>query len=232
MKTPIQQRLQAILDQMETAAVQSGRSPQEVTLVAVSKTVDVSLINDAIEAGVTVIGENRVQELLEKEKSLLPVEKHLIGHLQTNKAANIVDSVSLIHSLDRKSLGNKLNELGKNKRRKISALIQINIGMEESKHGIEPENLFPFIDEIAGCEFVQVEGLMCIPPICEKEEARRYFAQTYELAQKAKQYVAGSEQMSFDKLSMGMSHDFQEAILEGATFVRVGSALFGERVYT
>lgn len=223
-------RLKQIQDAIAEAAAQAGRDTKEIKLVAVSKTVGVDKINEAIEAGVTIIGENRVQELLGKIDGLLPVEKHMIGHLQSNKAQMIVDKVSLIHSLDRFSLAQKLNQLGERDQRQIPVLVQLNIGKEQSKTGLLPEELFAFLHEISEFSHLQVKGLMCIPPFGSKEEARKYFAQTRELAEKAKSMKIG--EMSFDELSMGMSHDFFEAVLEGATYVRVGSAIFGERDYS
>ena len=220
-------RIKRVRDQMADAAAKAGRNVSDITLIGVTKTVDASVINEAIDAGITCIGENRVQELLGKLNDLKPVEKHMIGTLQSNKAHAIVDVVTLIHSLDRIHLAQKLQELGKKQDRKIEVLVQVNIGNEDTKSGINPQNLFGFLDEVQQLNSISVKGLMCIPPPCQAEQVRTYFDQTHELAQTA----AGRhyEGMTFDYLSMGMSHDFQEAIASGATHIRVGQAIFGSR---
>ena len=218
----ISENIQAIRQRMADAAC--GRA---VRLVAVSKTVEPARINEAIGCGIDVIGENRVQELLGKEPELLPVEKHLIGALQTNKVRKILGHVSLIHSVDRLELAQEISRLSAASGETAHILIEVNIGGEESKSGVDADSLFILLDGVFGLANISVDGLMCVPPPCSGDEARRYFSRTREML--------FSAQKRFDKLggelSMGMSGDYTEAIREGATMVRIGSAIFGNRVY-
>lgn len=223
----IRDRIHYIQDQMADAAAKAGRDLSEITLIGVTKTVEAEVINEAIDAGITCIGENRVQELLQKLDALKPVEKHLIGTLQSNKAQSIIDVVTLIHSLDRLRLAQKLHELAEKRGQCIDVLVQVNIGMEDTKSGINPQDLLGFLDELQPLSGIRVKGLMCIPPFCQLDEARAYFERTRELAQRAQ--IRHYEHMTFDVLSMGMSHDFQQAICAGATHIRVGQAIFGRR---
>lgn len=223
----MRERLAFIHEQMREASQKAGRNVADITLIGVTKTVPVEQINEAINSGLTCIGENRVQELLSKIDELEPVERHLIGSLQSNKVKAVVDEVSLIHSLDRVHLAEKLNESGLQRNKPVNVLIQVNIGHEDTKTGVLPEDFFPLLQSLQAFPMISVKGLMCIPPPCEGSEVKRYFEQTYELAQQAtkRQY----DHMQFSILSMGMSHDFMEAIECGATHIRVGRALFGER---
>ena len=224
----IYDNLSMINDRISHAVQKAGRE-DEVKLIAVSKTVDVQTVNEAIRLGVKRIGENRVQELIGKYDKLLPVEKHLIGQLQSNKVKYIAGKVTLIHSLDRMSLALELSRMAKLQAITIDALVQINIGCEYAKGGVLESDLMPFLDKLQAVEGVRVKGLMAIPPISHGDEVREYFARVYALAQAAK--ARGFASMSFDELSMGMSGDFEKAILEGATYVRIGTALFGNRIY-
>ncbi len=215
---------------LNAAIEKSGRTPQSVTLLAATKTVDVGVINHAIRSGISVIGENRVQELLSKYDDLIPVEKHLIGHLQTNKVKDVVGKVSLIHSVDSLKLAsaiqNRAEKLGICQR----VLLEVNIGGEESKSGLAPEEVLPTLTEIDRLPNIRVCGLMAIPPICNApEENRKYFSKMRQMF-----LDIGTKKMdnsNMEILSMGMSDDFAVAVEEGATMVRVGTALFGKRNY-
>ncbi len=220
-----------ISEEIEKAAFKAGKNKNEINLLAATKTVDVDRINYLIKCGVKFIGENRVQELLLKydDYDLSSCDLHFIGKLQTNKIKYIVDRVSCIHSIDSmnqiKEISKKLN--GTDKSMKI--LIEVNIGKEESKGGIMPEQLYEFIDEARSYGGIQIDGLMCIPPICEKKcEIINYFTEMnkYYVDIKGKKM----DNINMNVLSMGMSDDYSEAIECGSNMVRVGSALFGSRI--
>ena len=220
-----------ILSRIEAAAIKSGRSPKDILLLAATKTIDVEVINYAISKGLTAIGENRVQEFLSKENDLNnSAQRHFIGHLQSNKAKDIVGKVCLVHSVHSVKLASILSELSIKKGIVTEILLEVNIGYEESKSGFTPEEVQKAVEEISKFEGVFVRGLMAIPPICENsEENRKYFKEMYNLFLE----IRGKKlyNSSMDILSMGMSDDFDVAIEEGANLVRVGTALFGKRNY-
>lgn len=219
-----------IRQEMIAAAERSGRDPQEITLLAATKTVSVEVINHAIESGLQVIGENRVQELLSKYDFFLPVEKHLIGHLQTNKVKDVVGKVALIHSVDSLKLAAAIQKQAEKLGIVQRVLIEVNIGGEESKSGVRPEELLPLLEKIVALPNVFVCGLMAIPPICNRpEENRKYFSKMRQMFLDIR--AKKMDNSSMEILSMGMSDDFAVAIEEGATLVRVGTALFGKRNY-
>jgi pyridoxal phosphate enzyme (YggS family) len=221
-------KLLEIQERIAKAARAAGREPEDIQLIGVSKTVDVERINAMIDRGLARIGENRVQELLSKLPELHPVEVHLIGQLQSNKVHQIVDKVALIHSLDRLSLMEEIQRQAAKRGIVTPVLIEINIGREESKGGLMEEELPAFLDRVVDCPNLEVRGLMCIAPlVADPETARPYFARMRELAEKIRSQRDSRIQMVH--LSMGMSHDFEAAIQEGATMVRVGRALFGAR---
>lgn len=224
----IEERIGEIRAAMAEAAEKAGRSPEAVTLVAVTKTVPVARINEAIRAGVDCIGENRVQEFLQKEGELLPCRRHFIGALQSNKAAKLVGKVGMIHSLCRRSAADALERACERENIALDVLLQVNIGGEESKDGLAPADVESFVKYVLELKHLRPRGLMTVPPISEGNEARFYFAQMRYLLQEL-QWVREKSGISFDQLSMGMSHDYREAILEGATIVRIGSKIFGER---
>ena len=202
-----------------------------VLLVAVTKTHTAMEINEAIDAGVTDIGENKVQEILDKYDKVKPVRWHMIGHLQTNKVKYIIDKVSLIHSVDSMKLAQEIQKQAQRHGITMDILIQVNAAGEESKFGIEPGIVKELIMEILdNCPNVNVKGLMFVAPFAEDpEEVRGYFAQ---VAAMYNEYSKISHpRLDFRYLSMGMSHDYLTAIEEGANLVRVGSAIFGSRVY-
>ena len=233
MSTDIAERFKQIKERKDAAAVRSGRSPDEVTLMAVTKTHTAAEINEAIAAGAADIGENRVQELLEKYDSVSPVRWHLIGHLQTNKVKNVVGKVVMIHSVDSLKLAREINKRASAAGIVMDILIEINSAMEETKSGISSDDLETLVREItAECENIRIRGIMCIPPIAaEPEEARPYFREARELFDKMKTWDLPEERFLPDTLSMGMSGDFEVAIEEGSTIVRVGSSIFGPRNY-
>ena len=233
MNTDIAERFRQIKERKDAAAVRSGRSPEEVTLMAVTKTHTAAEINEAIAAGAADIGENRVQELLEKYDSVSPVRWHLIGHLQTNKVKNVVGKVVIIHSVDSMKLAREINKRASAAGIVMDILIEINSAMEETKSGISADELEALVKDIAAeCDNIRIRGIMCIPPIAaEPEEARPYFREARELFDKMKTWDLPEERFLPDTLSMGMSGDFEVAIEEGSTIVRVGSSIFGPRNY-
>lgn len=221
-----------VTDDIAEAAIKSGRHPEEVTLMAVTKTVSPLMINKMLSFGVGLIGENKVQELLSKLEYLEPadVEKHIIGHLQTNKVRKIIDAVSMIQSVDSESLIAEISRQAVKNNKTMDILLEVNIGREDAKTGLMPEMLTDIAFVAKETPGVCLKGLMCVPPICEDEiTARKYFEQTRVLFEDLRKQL-GNEQ-DFSVLSMGMSSDYSYAILEGATLVRVGSSLFGNRRY-
>ena len=219
-----------ITQNIARAAEKSGRKYEDITLLAATKTVDVEVINHAIEAGVSFIGENRVQEFLSKYEQYNPVNMHFIGHLQTNKVKNIIDKVSLIHSVDSYRLAEEISRQAVKRNIIVNILLEINIGDEQSKSGFEYDEAVAAVEKIAKLGGIKIKGLMAIPPICASpDENRPYFAKMKKLF-----IDIGSKKIdnsSMDILSMGMSDDYQVAIEEGATMVRLGTALFGRRNY-
>ena len=229
----IQERYRQILDRKNAAAVRSGRRPEDVTLLAVSKTHTPDEINEAVRAGATDLGENRVQELVEKYDKVDPVRWHLIGHLQTNKVRNIIDKVVMIHSVDSIRLAKEIDKRASAAGRIMDILIEINSAMEETKSGIAAGDLRALVSEIVSdCPNIRIRGIMCIPPIAvDPEDARPYFREARELFEEMKTWQLPEERFCPDTLSMGMSGDFEVAIEEGSTIVRVGSSIFGPRNY-
>lgn len=221
-----------VTERLRNAALSSGRKPEEITLLAATKTVPPEVINHAIAAGISAIGENRVQEYLSKYDSLTlaGVGRHLIGHLQTNKVKSIVDKVDMIESVDSVRLAEWIGEFCQKQDKTMDILLEVNIGKEENKSGFMPEAVEEAVEIIAGLPGISVKGLMAIPPVCDSErEIRHYFAQMRKLFIDIASKKIDNSNMVY--LSMGMSHDFDFAILEGANLVRVGTGLFGRRVY-
>ena len=229
----ISDRFSEVIRRKDEAAVRSGRRPEDVTLMAVTKTHGADEINQAIAAGATDIGENRVQELLEKYDKVDPVRWHLIGHLQTNKVKSVVGKVVMIHSVDSLKLAREIDKRSEAAGIVTDVLIEINSAMEDTKSGIDPQNLRQITEEItAECKHVRIRGLMCIPPIAaDPEDARPYFKEAASLFKEMQGWDLPEERIKADVLSMGMSGDFEVAIEEGATIVRVGSSIFGPRNY-
>ena len=216
----------------EEAAKRSGRSGDDVLLVAVTKLHDVDEINEAIDCGITDIGENKVQEIMDKFDSVKPVRWHLIGHLQTNKVKYIIDKVSMIHSVDSLHLAQEIDKRAAQHGITMDILIQVNSAQEESKFGISTDETEGMIRDILDkCPNIRIRGLMCIAPFAENpEDVRVYFAQVKKLYDEYSSIE--HKNLDFKYLSMGMSHDYEVAILEGSNLIRVGTAIFGERDYS
>jgi PLP dependent protein len=224
-------RIAQIRAQIEAAALKCGRSPQEIRLIAISKTHPASVIRTAIVLGASDIGENRVQEAEQKinEVGRNAARWHLVGHLQANKARRAVQLFDLIHSLDSLELARRLDRLcGEERREQLPVLVQVHLGDEDTKSGIDEDDLTELIEGLKILDHVQCAGLMTLPPFFEDpEQARPFFRRLRELRDElAEQGAFGDRQ---GELSMGMTNDFEVAIEEGATMVRIGTAIFGQR---
>ncbi len=220
----------AIRQRMAAACARAGRVAAEVTLVAVSKTVEPARIRAAIAAGVTVLGENRVQEAQGKiaELNEPSVQWHLIGHLQSNKARRAVELFAAVHSVDSLKLAEKLAQAAAELGKRLPVFLEVNLGGEDSKAGVAANEVLPLCEAVGKLAALELKGLMAVPPFLDDAEAvRPYFSRLRELRDAA--VKAGVVGPGFRELSMGMSNDFEVAIEEGATFVRVGTALFGAR---
>ena len=228
----IDYNVSVIRERIAEAAIKSGRNENDVRLMAVTKTVEPIFINRAIENGIDLIGENKVQEFLGKKDYLKldNCEAHLIGHLQTNKVKQIVGQVSMIQSVDSVKLAAEISKRSEAAGINTNCLIEINIGEEESKSGISFSYLHELIHEISLLPSIKVEGLMTIPPICDNDsELDKYFSKMHRLFIDIKEKKLDNVNMNV--LSMGMSSDYERAVLNGSTLVRVGTALFGHRIY-
>lgn len=222
----IEENLKALKENIAEAAIQANRQPEDVKLIAVTKTVDEQRIREAIALGVNRIGENRVQELLQKYDAYGTAEKHLIGQLQTNKVKKVVGRVALIHSVDRMSLAKEIDRCAAAQGIVCPVLIEVNLGNEPQKGGVSPQELFDLAGSMLEMGNLKTMGLMTVPPVCERSEARKYFARLRRLLDD----LNSALHSHMTELSMGMSADFREGILEGATYIRVGTALFGKRL--
>lgn len=225
----IKKNIQAINEKISDIALSCGRDPDDIVLIAVTKTVSPTNISKALEAGLQNFGENRVQELVEKYDKIDKKAKwHLIGSLQTNKVKYIIDKVELIHSLDRIKLAKEIEKRAARIDRQIPALIQVNISGESTKSGIRPEETMDFIEAMKQYPHIRIKGLMTIGPLTEDRELiRDCFRQMKKLFDEIKTKKFSHAQMQY--LSMGMTNDFDIAIEEGANMVRIGRAIFGER---
>lgn len=217
--------------QVEDAAIRSHRNPDEITLIAVSKTKPLSDIEELITIQVEDFGENKVQELCDKyEKVSKPVRFHQIGHLQTNKVKYVVDKACLIHSVDSMKLAKEIQKEATKKNVIAQILIEVNVAQEESKFGLKIEEVIPFLEEIKDFDHIHVNGLMTIAPFVENpEENRKYFRSLKQLSLDI--ICKNIDNIDMNVLSMGMTNDYKIAIEEGATMVRVGTAIFGRRNY-
>ena len=227
----IEANLAFIRSEIADAAKKSGRTPDEIHLMAVTKTVEPIFINHALSCGVDLIGENKVQELLSKEPflNLDGVDVHLIGHLQTNKVRQILPHVSTIQSVDSIKLAREIAKQAEKIEKDIQCLIEVNVGDEESKTGIPMQEVPALLEEMAQLPRVKVKGLMAIPPICEESILLQYFEKMREMFVDIQ--AKKMDNINMDILSMGMSSDYKLAILHGATMVRIGSSIFGPRLY-
>lgn len=227
----IEYNLDVIRERIGNAAVKSGRKPEDITLMAVTKTVDPIFINHALEYGIDLIGENKVQEFLLKEDFLHMdnCKAHLIGHLQTNKVKQIVGKVDMIQSVDSIKLAKEIQKQSANKGIITDCLVEVNIGEEESKTGLDISALEETLYQIGEMENIKVKGLMTIPPICFGAELDKYFSQMHQMFVDIREKKI--DNITMDILSMGMSSDYESAIINGSTLVRIGSSIFGQRIY-
>ncbi len=228
----LEKNIRNVLDKVEKAADTSNRNYEDIKLIAVTKTVDVDIIKEAIDCGIEHIGENKVQELMRKYEEIGPVVKwHLIGHLQRNKVKYIIDKVDFIHSLDSYRLAKEIDKRAGEINRVIKCLLQVNISGEETKYGVSPDDAKELLKEINTLDNVKVVGLMTLAPHVEdKEETRQYFKGLRNLSDDISKMNLDNIEMKY--LSMGMSNDFEVAVEEGANFIRVGSSIFGKRDYS
>ena len=227
----LKENLESVEEKIQEACKKSGRNREDVTLIAVSKTKPVETLQEAYDLGVRVFGENKVQELTEKYDSLpKDIHWHMIGHLQRNKVKYIIDKVDLIHSVDSIRLAETIDKEAQKHDLVANILVEVNVAKEESKFGLMPEEVDGFIDEIAKLKHIQVKGLMTIAPFVENPEKNRtVFADLRKLSVDiAKKNV---DNVNVSILSMGMTNDYEVAVEEGATMVRVGTGIFGARNY-
>ncbi|MCR4925932.1 MAG: YggS family pyridoxal phosphate-dependent enzyme [Clostridiales bacterium] len=228
----ITENIKVIRENVAKAALDSGRKAEDIKIMAVTKTVEPVFINHAISCGMDLIGENKVQEFLGKRDflNLENCQKHLIGHLQTNKVKQIVGQVDMIESVDSVKVAKEIGKHSVNQGIITPVLVEFNIGSEESKTGADINMAYEMIDEIAKIEGIKVKGMMTIPPFSlDEKENRKNFSNMYRLFIDIK--AKKIDNVSMDILSMGMSNDYREAIVEGANLIRVGSAMFGARMY-
>lgn len=227
----MQHKLEEIRRNISEAALKSGRKPEEITLVAVSKTYPVEAINEAITLGCHDFGENRVQELMGKiDETTEPVNWHLIGHLQTNKVKYIIGKTKLIHSVDSIKLAEEIEKQSEKHQICTEILVEVNVAKEASKHGVFVEDVIEMMKKLDHFKHIKVRGLMTVAPFVENpEDNREVFRNLCKLSVDIQKQKFNN--ISTDILSMGMSNDYKIAIEEGATMVRIGTAIFGNRVY-
>jgi len=224
----IKNNLEIINEKIKKAALKANRSPEEIKLVAVTKTATIEQIKEAINAGVKIIGENKVQEAKEKYQILTAdTEWHLVGHLQTNKVKYAIEIFDCIQTVDSIKLAKEIDKRSLQFEKTTNVLVEVNVSGEETKYGIKPEEVEPFLKEISEFSRIRVRGLMTIAPIIEedKEEVRPYFRKLRELSKEIKS--KNIKNVKMDYLSMGMTDDFEVAIEEGANMVRIGRGIFG-----
>ena len=229
----ITEHIAAVRREIAEAARESGRSERDIFLVGASKMNDAAACQEAIAAGVDALGENRVQEMTAKlaQNAYDGAPLHFIGHLQRNKVRQVVGKAALIQSIGSEALLREVEKEAARQQLVQDILLEVNIGGEESKTGVAPEALWPLLDAAAAQEHIRVKGLMAIPPVNDDDARnRRYLAEVYKLFVQAGE--RGYSNVSMETLSMGMSGDFENAIREGATLVRIGTAIYGERDYS
>jgi pyridoxal phosphate enzyme (YggS family) len=228
----IKENIDIILDRVARAAIRSGRKLEDITVIAVSKTVDAARAREAVENGLINLGENRVQELVSKYEQLsdIDVKWHLIGHLQKNKVKYIIDKVELIHSVEDLDLAMEINKRAIQHNLIANVLIELNIGEEESKFGLQEESVYDFVKAMEDFSNIRVLGLMTVAPYSENpEDIRWVFKKMNEIFHKISAMNLKNTEMKY--LSMGMTNDFEVAIEEGANIIRIGTAIFGARNY-
>jgi pyridoxal phosphate enzyme (YggS family) len=221
-------RLNQVRKRIAEAAAVAARDPSTITLIAVGKTFPAEVVSEAVEAGATDLGENRVQEAVAKRPQVATARWHLIGPLQRNKAKAALETFDVIHTLDRPELADRLQKLLTEHwpERRVPVLLEINIGREPQKAGVLPEDAIDLLRHAAACDRLDVRGLMAIPPWGDDPEASRPFFRELRVLRDRLCQTGGR---ALPELSMGMSHDFEVAVAEGATMVRVGTAIFGRR---
>ncbi|HHU84922.1 MAG TPA: YggS family pyridoxal phosphate-dependent enzyme [Clostridiales bacterium] len=232
LKNRIRDNILDIRERIEKACASVGRNPDEVRLMVVTKTFPPEVINLALECNIDLIGENKVQELMSKLEYLCPkdVEKHIIGHLQRNKVKQVLPHVSMIQSVDSIKLACEISKQSERLGKNTNVLIQINVGDEETKTGFSVDETEEALFQIAEMPNITIEGLMSIPPICETEsEIRKYFSELNKIFIDKKDKIYHNKSMTV--LSIGMTSDYEAAIKEGSTLIRIGSGIFGQRDY-
>ncbi|WP_310603886.1 YggS family pyridoxal phosphate-dependent enzyme [Anaerosporobacter sp.] len=225
----IKENLAYVEEQIARACERAGRNREDVTLIAVSKTKPLALVEETMDCGIKEFGENKVQEIMDKYETVkLPVNWHMIGHLQRNKAKYIVDKVCLIHSVDSYRLAETINQEAAKKNVICDILIEVNIAKEDTKFGAMEEEVLPLIEQISKLSNIRIKGLMTIAPFVENSEKNRvHFRNLRNLCVDIK--TKNIDNVDMKILSMGMTNDYEVAIEEGATMVRVGTGIFGER---
>ncbi len=228
----LRENLKSVESKIRAACERAGRKREEVTLIAVSKTKPASMLKEAYDLGVRVFGENKVQEIRDKYE-VLPgdIEWHMIGHLQTNKVKYIVDKVKLIHSVDSLKLAETIEKEAEKRNCTADILLEVNVAEEESKFGLKTDEVLPLYDKISQYSHINVRGLMTIAPFVENSEKNRtIFADLHKLYVDIKEKNIDNDTVSI--LSMGMTNDYEVAIEEGATMIRIGTGIFGARDYS
>ena len=226
----ISENVSIVKQRIYDAAKRAGRDASEITLIGVSKTVEAEKVQQAVDAGIKNLGENRVQELVSKFDEVNGAAWHLIGHLQTNKVKHVAEKAVLIHSVDSFRLMDELERVAATKNISVNYLLQVNVSGEETKFGVSPDEVERYVEYAANLQYCRLSGLMTVPPpVLEPSDNKKFFDRLFEISVdiRAKNY----DNISMDILSMGMSGDFEAAIECGSTMVRVGSAIFGKRNY-
>ncbi len=223
----VQSNVADIRRRVEQAALSCGRDPREITIMAVTKTVEPPAINEAIRQGLTLLGENKVQEYLDKREEYLPAKVHFIGNLQTNKVKYIIDKVAMIQSVSSEKLALEIEKQAAKHNLVMPVLLEVNIGEEPTKGGFSPQELYQVLPKLAQMQHLSVQGLMCIPPAANAEQFLQRMEQIFiDIRDK------NIHNINMSVLSMGMSGDFEAAIRHGSTLVRIGTGLFGKRDYS
>ena len=225
------ENLQQVNANIEKACAAVGRAPSEITLVAVSKTKPVSMLQEAYDAGARVFGENKVQEIMDKYDQLpSDIQWHMIGHLQRNKVKYIIDKVAMIHSVDSLRLAQTIEQEAAKKELVMPILLEVNVAEEDTKFGLKVEEVLPLLEQISSFSHIQVKGLMTIAPFVENPEKNR---EVFRTLKKLSVDISAKNinNVTMSVLSMGMTGDYQVAVQEGSTMVRVGTGIFGERNY-
>ena len=225
------ENLQQVNANIEKACAAVGRAPSEITLVAVSKTKPVSMLQEAYDAGARVFGENKVQEIMDKYDQLpSDIQWHMIGHLQRNKVKYIIDKVAMIHSVDSLRLAQTIEQEAAKKDLVMPILLEVNVAEEDTKFGLKVEEVLPLLEQISSFSHIQVKGLMTIAPFVENPEKNR---EVFRTLKKLSVDISAKNinNVTMSVLSMGMTGDYQVAVQEGSTMVRVGTGIFGERNY-